>query len=182
MCRSKFFTYSIIMAIYNTAPYLNEAVESVLQQSIGFEEHVQLILVDDGSTDGSGWICDGYRKKYPNNVTVLYQKHCGVSAARNLGLEMAEGKYLGFLDSDDRLSYNTLQNVAEFFQLHQGEVDVISIPIYWFDGKTGEHILNYKYHSGSKISSLGNEPECIQLSISSAFTSKRGVLPNRKAL
>lgn len=169
MCRSKFFTYSIIMAIYNTAPYLNEAVESVLQQSIGFEEHVQLILVDDGSTDGSGWICDGYRKKYPNNVTVLYQKHCGVSAARNLGLEMAEGKYLGFLDSDDRLSYNTLQNVAEFFQLHQGEVDVISIPIYWFDGKTGEHILNYKYHSGSRIISLGNEPECIQLSISSAF-------------
>ena len=72
MCRSKFFTYSIIMAIYNTAPYLNEAVESVLQQSIGFEEHVQLILVDDGSTDGSGWICDGYRKKYQNNVTVLY--------------------------------------------------------------------------------------------------------------
>ena len=89
---------------------------------------------------------------------------------------------MGFLDSDDRLSYNTLQNVAEFFQLHQGEVDVISIPIYWFDGKTGEHILNYKYHSGSRIISLGNEPECIQLSISSAFTSKRGVLPNRKAL
>lgn len=165
MCRPVTFTYSIIMAVYNTASYLDEAIESLFTQSIGFEKHVQLILIDDGSTDGSGRLCDRYKQKYPNNVVVLHQKHRGVSAARNHGLEMAEGRFFGFLDSDDRLSYNALQDVADFFQLHQGEMDVVSIPIYWFDGKTGEHILNYKYRSGSRIISLEHEPECIQLSI-----------------
>lgn len=178
MYRPKLFTYSIIMAIYNTASYLNEAIESVLEQSIGFEKHIQLILIDDGSTDGSGRICDSYKQKYPNNVAVLHQKHRGVSAARNRGLEMAEGRYLGFLDSDDQLSYNTLHNVADFFQLHQGKIDVISIPIYWFDGKTGEHILNFKYHSGNRIISLESEPECIQLSISSSFIRREVLCQN----
>ena len=140
MEKSQRFIFSIITAVFNTADYLEDAIESLLAQSIGFEEHVQLILVDDGSTDGSGLKCDTFRARYPNNITVFHQDKRGVSAARNRGLSAAEGLYIGFLDSDDRLSHDTLRNVADFFRLHCGEMDAVSIPIHWFDGKTGEHI------------------------------------------
>ena len=61
------FKFSIVCAVYNTAPYLHEAIDSILSQDIDFQDSVQLILVDDGSTDDSGMICDSYQKKYPNN-------------------------------------------------------------------------------------------------------------------
>lgn len=169
------FIFSIITAVFNTSAYLEDVVESLLVQSIGFEKHVQLILVDDGSTDGSGSKCDALQARYPRNITVFHQGNLGVSAARNRGLSAAEGLYIGFLDSDDLLSRNTLQNVADFFRLHCGETDAVSIPIHWFDGKTGEHILNYKYRFGNRIISLENEPDCIQMSISSAFISRQAL-------
>lgn len=169
------FIFSIIMAVCNTAPYLEDSVGSLLAQSIGFEQCVQLILVDDGSTDGSGLICDAYQSQYSRNVVVFHQKKLGVSAARNCGLSVAAGMYIGFLDSDDRLSHNTLQNVEDFFRQHGEETDVVSIPIHWFGGKKGAHQLNYKYCLGSRVISLEAEPTCIQMSISSAFISYKAL-------
>ena len=67
MTTNYLFKFSIITAVYNVAPYLSEAIESILSQDIGFRESVELILVDDGSTDDSGMICDKYQKKYPEN-------------------------------------------------------------------------------------------------------------------
>ena len=68
------YRFSIIMAVYNVESYLDEAIESILNQDIGFEEHVQLILVDDGSEDSSGRICEAYARQYPQNIIVLHQK------------------------------------------------------------------------------------------------------------
>ena len=59
------FKFTIITAVYNIAPFLSEAIDSLINQDIGFEENVQLILVDDGSTDGSSDLCDVYKKQYP---------------------------------------------------------------------------------------------------------------------
>ena len=60
------FKFSVVTAVYNVEPYLTEAIESILAQDIGFEESVEMVLVDDGSTDGSGAICDEYQQKFPN--------------------------------------------------------------------------------------------------------------------
>ena len=79
------------MAIYDVEEFLEEAMQSLLKQTIGFR-NIQVIMVDDGSTDGSGDICDRYQKKYPDQVFVIHKENGGPASARNAGLEMAEGK------------------------------------------------------------------------------------------
>jgi hypothetical protein len=86
---------SVITPVYNAAAHLEEAVRSVLAQTFADWE---LILVDDGSRDGSGAICDAFACQ---NVKVIHQENKGVSAARNAGIALARGKYLAFLDADD---------------------------------------------------------------------------------
>lgn len=129
------YRFSIITAVYNAELYLEEAIESILCQDIGFENFVELILIDDGSTDGSGAICDAYMKKFPCNIKVIHQKNGGASAARNAGIPLATGKYVNFMDSDDKLSNNTLSEVYRYFSRVDQEVDFVSVPIYFFEKK-----------------------------------------------
>ena len=89
--------YSVIVPVFNSASLLPRCVESVLAQELcDFE----LLLIDDGSTDESGSICDNYAKK-DSRIIVIHQENAGVSNARNAGLEIAKGMYITFLDSDD---------------------------------------------------------------------------------
>ncbi len=166
----KQFDFTVIMAVYNAEPFLKEAVLSLLSQDIGFEEHVQLILVDDGSTDGSGEICDRFAACFPENILAIHQENAGVSAARNAGIPHIQGKYVNFMDADDKLSRNTLSKVKAFFQKHGDKVDLVSIPMEFFDARTGQHILNYKYKKGTRVIDLTKEYDAIQLSLSSGFT------------
>ena len=88
---------SVIVPIYQVEQYLNECIDSILSQSI---TDFELILVDDGSTDASGAICDDYAKK-DDLIIVIHQENQGLSAARNSGLDIAKGEYITFIDSDD---------------------------------------------------------------------------------
>ena len=91
---------SIIVPVYNVEKFLRECVESILSQS--FTDY-ELILVDDGSTDNSGPICDEY-SKLDNRIVVIHKKNGGQSSARNIGIDKAKGDYLTFIDSDDYLA------------------------------------------------------------------------------
>lgn len=96
---------SIIVPVYNCEAYLQRCVSSILGQT---EKKLQLILVDDGSTDGSGAICDSFAQA-DSRVTVIHQKNTGVSAARNAGLDAAVGEYIGFVDADDYIAEDTYE-------------------------------------------------------------------------
>lgn len=169
---NKSFDFSVIMAVYNVEAYLEEAVESLIQQDYGFD-HIQLILVDDGSPDNSGKICDTYQKKYPDNIFVLHQENAGVSAARNAGLELATGTYLNFMDSDDKLERNAMSEVKKFFDTHGDETDVVSIPLRFFDGQEGDsHPQNKKFRDGNRVIDLSQE-NATQLSCSSSFLKRQ---------
>ena len=96
------YDFSIIMAVYNVEEYLYETIQSLLDQTLSFKEHVQLILIDDGSSDNSGFICDEYAKLYSENIIVIHKENGGVASARNEGLKYASGKYITFMDSDDK--------------------------------------------------------------------------------
>ena len=100
---------SVIMPVFNTIQYLEQAIESVLYQTYLDWE---LILVDDGSSDGSGEMCDYYVKK-DCRICVIHQKNKGLSGARNTGMKFATGEYIQFLDSDDWLYPGTLKTVYE---------------------------------------------------------------------
>lgn len=95
---------SIIIPVYNTGRYLNRCMASVLNQDY---DHYQVILIDDGSEDNSGAICDDFAKKYLS-VKVVHQKNSGLSAARNRGVRDSVGEFVLFLDSDDYLEKDVL--------------------------------------------------------------------------
>lgn len=92
---------SIIIPVYNVSKYLRRCLDSIVNQNY---EDYELILVDDGSTDGSSSICDEYHLKYPTKVKVIHQINSGVSASRNRGIEASSGKYIVFIDADDQLT------------------------------------------------------------------------------
>lgn len=93
---------SVIMPVYKVETYLSQSIESVLNQD---HRNLELILIDDGSPDGSGAICDAYAAK-DSRVRVIHQENGGAAAAKNAGLRVASGTYLSFVDSDDYLEPN----------------------------------------------------------------------------
>lgn len=162
------FKFAIVMAIYNTQEYLPEAIDSIVNQTIGFEKNVQLILVNDGSEDGSEEICMDYQKRYPENIIVLSQENAGQAAARNKGFEHVNAKYVNFADSDDYFALNAFDDVYEFFGKHFDECDIVSIPITFFGRLNEGHMLNGKF-SETRVIDLNVEPDNPQLHTNSAF-------------
>lgn len=111
--------YSVIVPVYQAEMYLEECIESVLQQE---EQDWELILVDDGSTDRSPQICDRYAQQYPK-IKVLHKKNGGPISARCSGYGLACGKYIMNLDADDRLVSRALKTIDKHLQ--QGTTDIL---------------------------------------------------------
>jgi glycosyltransferase involved in cell wall biosynthesis len=100
---------SVVIPVYNVEKYLQRCVESILNQTF---QDFEIILVNDGSKDHSGAICDEYAKK-DNRIKVIHKKNARVSAARNDGIKMAKGKYISFIDSDDWIEPDMYQNMIQ---------------------------------------------------------------------
>lgn len=98
---------SVIVPVYNVEQYLNKCVESILNQTY---TNIEVIIVDDGSTDSCGEMCDSYRKR-DDRVCVIHKKNGGLSEARNVGIDVARGEYLVFVDSDDYVATNMLEDM-----------------------------------------------------------------------
>ena len=103
---------SVIIPVYNVENDLDRCFCSVINQDY---EDLEVILVDDGSTDSSGAMCDKYQEQYPN-IKVIHQKNGGLSAARNTGLRYATGDYVSFVDSDDYLEENAYIELARYIE------------------------------------------------------------------
>lgn len=98
---------SIIVPIYNVGKYLPKCIESILNQTF---KNFELILVNDGSTDNSGVVCDDYAKK-DTRIKIIHKSNGGVSSARNAGLYVAKGEYIGFVDPDDYIDKNMYEKL-----------------------------------------------------------------------
>ena len=112
---------SIIVPIYKVESYLRKCVDSLLNQDLPKEDY-EIILVDDGSPDGCGVICDEYASKY-GNIRVIHRENGGLSAARNSGIEAAQGKYIQFVDSDDYLEPNVLKALTG--KMEEDNLDIL---------------------------------------------------------
>ena len=111
--------FSIIVPVYKVEKYIRECIESILYQTFSDWE---LILVDDGTPDNSGRICDEYAAK-DSRIHVYHKDNRGVSSARNLGLDNAHGEWVTFVDSDDRLELNALSSISDC--LKKNDADLI---------------------------------------------------------
>ena len=160
------FLFSVIIAIYNTGKYLNDSIGSLVNQTIDFKK-IQIILVNDGSSDQSEEISLIYKNKYPNNIIYIKTEHHGVSFARNVGINYAVGKFINFLDADDKWDKEAFHYVLLFFQYYRN-INIVSCRMILFEGKDNYHPLDYKFYK-TRIVKLNQEYNSIQLSASSSF-------------
>ncbi len=121
---------SVIVPVFNVAPYISRCIESLQKQSL---KEIEIILVDDGSTDGSGKICDEFSKD--PRITVLHKENGGLSSARNAGISAAKGKYLGFVDGDDWVEEDMYKELYDLAETQNAEIAECS---YWevINGRT----------------------------------------------
>lgn len=115
---------SIIIPVYNVEQHLVRCIQSVLAQGL---THYEVILVDDGSTDQSGALCDALQSEH-SCIRTIHQANGGLSAARNTGIEQAKGAYITFVDSDDELCPNTLKGNLEYLIAHPS-IDMLEYPV-----------------------------------------------------
>ena len=119
---------SVIIPVYNVKEYIRRCVDSVINQSFDADKY-EIILVDDGSTDGSERICDNYDRDYSNIIT-FHKKNGGLSDARNYGMKYARGKYFTFIDSDDAIGNNFLSilyNLIKKYDVSISSVAALSV-------------------------------------------------------
>lgn len=112
---------SIIVPVYNVSPFLKKCIESITHQSY---TKLEIILVDDGSTDNSGEICDIYKKK-DKRIRVIHQKNGGLSSARNTGIQKATGELLSFVDSDDWLDHATIETLIKDLETTSSDISAV---------------------------------------------------------
>lgn len=128
---------SVIVPVYNAKKYLDSCIESILGQTY---KNIQLILIDDGSTDGSSEICDDFAQR-DSRVTVFHQKNAGVSCARNSGIEYAKGEYITFVDADDELEQDALERAICFIKSQNADVVIYGWEIIEKDSDEKKNII-----------------------------------------
>ena len=131
---------SFILPIYNVEAYLPQCLDSILSQAT---EACELILVDDGSKDGSGRICDEYRDRY-SNIKVIHKPNGGLASARNAGMDAATGEYLAFVDSDDYIEPGTVSRLLQWIHTEPADVCFLELTKVFPDGNAepmGEEML-----------------------------------------
>ena len=119
---------TVVVAVYNIENYIGDCVDSIVGQTVQPDE---IILVDDGSTDRSAHLCDEYAEKY-TNVRTIHQKNAGLSAARNTGIEHAQGTWVYFVDGDDLLAPDLLESFLAVLEAHREDVEFIQGRMSWF--------------------------------------------------
>ncbi len=127
---------SVIIPVYNVEKYISQCLDSVCNQT---NKDLEIILVDDGSTDASGRICDEYAC-HDKRIQVIHQKNSGAAAAKNVGLQVASGEYLSFVDSDDFLEPNAYRYMIQIMQTQNADVVQCSYRDV-FKNHTKDHIL-----------------------------------------
>ena len=162
------FKFCVVMTAYNSENYLSVAIESIINQSLDFKRNIQIIIIDDGSYDHTPDIAHYYQNKYPKNIFVLRNdENYGPSYSRNRGLGHVQAEFVNFLDSDDFITEYAFSKALDLFKKHK-EIDIASMPIYYFGSRRGGHSLNYKFEK-TQVINLYEKPEYIQLSGASSF-------------
>lgn len=137
---------SVIVPIYNRQKYLEDCIESILNQTF---RDFELILVNDGSTDDSGMICEKYALT-DSRIKIIHKKNGGVASARNAGLDVAKGEYLSFIDSDDKISLDLYEKNISIL-LNDKSIDFVKFPLYYM---VGDKIIKDIQYNSSHINNV----------------------------
>ena len=124
---------SIVIPVYNVESYLKDCIESLLQQIEQLEEAIEVLLIDDGSTDRSGIICDEYSSQYPDVIKTYHNTNIGLLRTRRFGFLMARGEYILNCDSDDLSNSTQINTLLIAIKKYKADVYLFNMEV--FDSK-----------------------------------------------
>lgn len=145
---------SVIVPIYNVEKYLIRCISSIMEQTY---QELEIILVDDGSPDNCGQICDEYATK-DNRIKVIHKKNGGLSSARNAGLDIATGQYISFIDSDDYIEIDMYEKMFNYLNKHEADIVICEVN----DVDEENNILDKKVIYTSKEPEVMNSTEVMR--------------------
>lgn len=164
--------FTIVTAVYNVEKYLNDFFDSIVKQSLNFKKHIQIICIDDGSTDKSAEIIKNWQKKYPNNIHYFYKENGGQASARNLGLEHVKTEWVTFIDPDDFLNNDYFYNIDQQLSVNKNIKMVVCNLIFFMEQENiykDTHPLKYRFKNKVNKLSIKDLKDCINLSVASSF-------------
>lgn len=130
---------SIIIPVYNCEAYIADCLDSILNQSY---KKIEVIIVDDGSTDSTKFILENYKKI--SNIKLIFQENTGVSSARNLGIKLSSGKYICFVDGDDFIDENYIKRLVEEVDDSNLQLPIVGIQEFSEVNNDKKHIVNFE--------------------------------------
>ncbi len=156
------YRVSIIVPVYNVEKYLEECLDSLLNQTMP-QEDMEIVVVNDGSTDSSYEICQRYASEY-ECIKLFTKENEGLSATRNYGMARATGKYMMYIDSDDHFTPETVKNVVDFFDTVYDEVDLVTYfeQPYNLNGNIKPHFRYGRYLKKTGVYDLNKTPFIVQ--------------------
>lgn len=137
---------SVIVPVYNAEPYLRKCLDSLVNQTL---KEIEILVVNDGSTDNSLSILEGYRSQYPEKIKVFSKENGGQASARNLALKYAEGEYIGFVDADDYAALDMFR--AMYAAAENTDADLVVCDHYHVVGKKQKYIRFPDYDTPRKM-------------------------------
>lgn len=150
--------FSILIPVYNVEKYLEQCLNSVINQTFGDYE---VIIVDDGSTDNSSHICDSFEEKYPEKINVIHKENQGLISARRIAIDKAQGEFCVFVDSDDFIECNLLETVNSYL-LKDVNIDMVIYSFnYYTDGIKNKR--NRFIAEDSEIWTADSKKTCFEL-------------------
>lgn len=123
---------SVIVPVYNVEKYISRTIDSILAQTM---RDIEIILIDDGSTDGSSEIVDVYVARYPEKIQVIHTPNCGVTCARMAGIKSAKGEYIGFVDGDDEIEKDMYELLYKNAKKYQADISHCGYQMIFPDGR-----------------------------------------------
>lgn len=173
--------FTVVSAVYNVEKYLDEYFSSLVNQSLDFKKHIQLILVDDGSTDSSAKIIKKWQKKYPNNIHYYYKENGGQASARDYGLDYIKTEWCTFIDPDDFVDNDYFRVIDEAIQSEKDLWMVSCNLIYYYEQSKqykDNHPQNYKFRQKISFFDVKDQYQYIQLSVSLAILNTKIIQEN----
>lgn len=167
-------SYTIVSAAYNAEKYLDDFFISLINQTIT-KESLHVVMVDDGSTDGTADKIKEWQEKWPGGVVYVGKENGGPASARNAGLDYVETEWVTFIDSDDFVSKRYFENVDRAIEERPSLQMVSCNFIFYREGAAkgkrykNSHPLRYRFEKGDKFFAMGDENAYLQLSVNSAF-------------
>ena len=171
--------YTVVSAVYNVSPYLDDFFRSLTGQILDFKRHIQVIMVDDGSTDDSAAVIKHWQKRYPDNITYIHKENGGQGSARNVGIPLVRTPWVTFIDPDDFVDVTYFARVDTFLDRYHREnqpeshIHLLGCNYILYYERSGrfrdEHPLRTRFTEKEKVFTFLDMDNFLQLSVNAAF-------------